>query len=228
MLPQFFQSCFSDFYRGCYYFILLIATAIGVAYYKRSNKVFRCLCILIIVTFISEFTAKYLGVKYGSNAIVYNIFTPIEYFIYANIYSLFLAGKKWKKILALTVAFLIVFDIINMIYFQSIDEVPTNTINIEMVLLVFLSLVLFIKIREEPVYENIITEGVFWFNTVVLFYYAFNILIWGFYGVMYGVPDPPKINGKMLLLSSSLLYTLYIFSILLSYYSPNKSSLKNA
>ncbi len=220
MLTQFFRACFSDFYHACYYCILPLAAVISLLYFKRADKAFKWLCILIFLTCLSEFTALYVGLHYGFNGIVYDVFTPIEYFMYANIYSLFLNDKKWKKILPLTVAFLIFVDVINVLFFQHITEVPTNTINIEMVMLVFLSLLLFINIREKPVYENIIGEGVFWFNSAVLFYYSFKILIWGFYGVMYNMKDPPKINSNMLLFSSGLLYLLYVFCILLNLYFP--------
>jgi hypothetical protein len=227
MLSRFLHACYPDFYHACYYCILIFATAISLVYFRRAEKAFKWLSVLITLTCISELTAKYVGLRYGSNAIVYDIFIPIEYFVYANIYSLFLKSKKWKKILLITTAVLFFGDIINVYFFQHTTEVPTNTINIEMVMLVFLSLLLFINIREKPVYENIVTEAVFWFNSAVLFYYSFNILIWGFYGVFYNMKDPPESNSNMLLLSSGLLYALYVFSIVLNCSSVDKLSVKN-
>ena len=242
MFSRFVHACFSDFYHACYYCILLLVTAFSFLYFKRADKAFKWICVLITLTCLSELLAKYVGLCYGSNGIVYDIFVPIEYFIYANIYRSFLNSAKWNKILSISVGFLFVVDIINMIFFQpvkkvtskltgittTIVEVPTNAMNVEMVMLVFLSLLLFINIREKPVYENITSEGVFWFNSAVLFYYSFSILIWGFYGVVYNMEDPPKISNNMLLLSSGLLYMLYVFSILLNSRYVNQLSTKNA
>ena len=228
MLTKFFTSCFSDFYHAFYYSVLILSAIVGIAYHRRTDASFKWICRLLILTFISELIAKLQGITTGHNGIVYDVFTPIEYFIYVNIFTSFLANKKWKNLLFGSAAALLLIDIINVIFFQSAKEVPTNLINIEMVLLVFLSLILFIDIRQKPVYENIVAEGVFWFNSAVLFYYAFSILIWGFYGVMYGMDDPPKLNQHMLLVSSSLLYIIFSFSIVLTCGLSNKLIVKNA
>jgi hypothetical protein len=227
MLTRYLHACFSDFYRGCYYSILPTAAAISLFYYKKVEQTFKWICALIILTCISELIAKYVGMRYHENGIVYNIFTPVEYFMYAMIYSKFLNSKKWRTILRITILCLLFLGIINIIFFQPTRDSPTNTMTIESVLLVFLSLLLFINIREKPVYENIVMEGVFWFNSAILFYYSFDILIWGFYEVMYHMKDPPNINSNMLLLSSGLLYVVFAFSIVLNYYSVNKLTLKN-
>jgi hypothetical protein len=227
MLVRFFNACFSDLYHACYYCILPLTVVVSLTCFRKVDKAFKWICVLISFTCISEFTALFIGLKYGRNGIVYDLFIPIEYFIYAQIYACFLANKKLKKILLTTTVVLLVLSVVNIIFLQSPTEVPTNTFNIEMVMLVFLSLLLFIKIREEPVYENILKEGAFWFNSAVLFYYSFNILIWGFYGIIYNMKDPPEINGNMLLLSSALLYVIFIFSVLLNFYSSNKLSAKN-
>ncbi len=228
MLNTFFQACLSDFYHGFYYCVLITAFAISLIYYKTAGKAFKWIAILIFLTSISEFIALYVGLTYGSNGIVYDIFTPIEFLIYAIIYNLFLNNRTLKNLFVGMAIAMFVIDVANVIFFQPITEIPTNTMNIEMVLLVFLSLLLFISIRQKPIYENIIAEGVFWFNSAVLFYYSFNILIWGFYGIMYDMIDPPKINRQMLLLSSSLLYLIYASSIILNCTSENKMRLKNA
>ena len=228
MLTKFISGCFSDFYHGFYYSVLMLSAMFGMVYYRKADASFKWICRLLILTFLSELIAKYWGITYKYNGVVYDIFTPIEYYIYVKIYSNFLADKKWEKLLFGSAAFLLMIDIINVIFFQSIKEVPTSMINIEMVLLVFLSLILFIAIREKPVYENILAEGVFWFNSAVLFYYAFSILIWGFYGVIYGMEDPPRINQRMLLVSSGLLYTVFAFSIVLTCSLGKKLTVRNA
>ncbi len=222
MLPEFLQACFSDFYHGCYYCILPITMVISVVYYKGADKVFKLICVLIILTCISEFTALYFKYHKWYNGIVYNIFTPIEYFIYANIYSRFLNNKKWFKGLWISFAFLVIAEILNILFLQNINRYPTNIIKLESVLLVYLSLQLFTSMRDKPVYENILREGVFWFNSAVLFYYSFDILTSAFYDIMPSLAKPEKINGHLLLLFSGLLYITFAGSILI-----NHSAVKN-
>jgi hypothetical protein len=219
---------FTDFYRSFYYGFLIIAAAISLLYFKKVDKTFRWLCLLIILTLISELTAYYISQHHTKpNNIVYHIFTPVEYFMYAMIYKMFFDDKKWTKILSTSIAFLIGAEILNTFFFQSLEEDPTNIMIAESVLLVFLSLRLFINIRQTPVYENILNEGVFWFNSAVLFYYSFDILVWGLHHIkVYLLKDPPIIIYSINLLFSGFLYIVYAASILLNYSSLNKIARK--
>lgn len=217
---------FTDSYRACYYSFLIIAAVISLLYYKKVDRTFRWLCILVILTLISELIARYFSFHRKPNGIVYVIFTPIEYYIYAMIYKMFFGDKKWTTILFISVACLIFLEVINTIFFQPTYEIPTNVMNVESVLLVTLALKLFISIREKPVYENVLSEGVFWFNSAVLLYYSFDILIWGFHSIVYHLQDPPMIIYHILLLFSGFLYVVYAISVLLNYVSVSKAVTK--
>jgi len=217
---------FRDIYLNLYYGILISATYISLSYLKKVDKPFALLCLLILLTAINEFIAGYLYFCRKPNGIVYLIFTPVEYFIYAMIYKIFLNDKKWTRILFISFACLIVLEIVNTIFYQRLS-IPTNIMSIESVLLVILSLKLFIKIREEPVYENVLNEGVFWFNSAVLVYYSFDILIWGFHSLVYHLKDPPRIIYNILQLFSGLLYLTYGAAIFLNYFSINKTLSKD-
>jgi len=213
---------FTDFYRAFYYSFLIIAAVIGLLYFKKVDKTFRWVCLLIILTLISELIAKYFSLHRKPNGIVYIIFTPVEYFVYVMIYTSFFDDKKWSKILFTSVACLVFAGIINTIFFQPAIETPTNTMNIESVLLVVLSLKLFINIREKPVYENVLSEGVFWFNSAVLIYYSFDILFWGFHNIAFRLRNPPAIIYNGLLLFSGLLYIVYAVSVLVNFSTVGK------
>lgn len=213
---------FTDFYRAFYYSFLIIAAVISLLYFKKVDKTFRSVCLLTILTLISELIAKYFSFHRKPNGIVYIIFTPVEYFIYVVIYKTFFDEKKWAKILFISVACLVFAEVVNIIFFQPANEAPTNIMNIESVLLVILSLKLFINIREKPVYENVLNEGVFWFNSAVLIYYSFDILFWGFHNIVFRLSNPPTIIYNGLLLFSGLLYIVYAVSVLLNFNSVNK------
>jgi hypothetical protein len=214
---------FTDFYHAFYYIVLIIAAVISLMYFKKVDKTFGWVCLLIILTLVSELIARYFKSHHEKNGTVYVIFTPVEYFIYAMIYKLFYNDKKWARILLISVGCLIISEVVNTIFFQSADEAPTNIINIESVLLVILSLKLFNNIREKPLYENVLNEGVFWFNSAVLFYYSFDILFWGFHNIVFRLSNPPAIIYNSLLLFSGFLYIVYAISVLLNFSSINKA-----
>ncbi len=209
---------FIDFYHSFYYSLLIMASVISLLFFKRADKTFKWLAVLIMLTLISELVAKYISFSlHRSNAVVYHIFTPVEYFLYACIYKNFRHSKKWDRILVVSIGLLVGIEILNTIFFQPLQASDTNTMIVESVFLVFLSLNLFIKISESPVYKNLLKEGVFWFNCAVLCYYSFNILIWGFHSIkVYQLKYPPRIIYDINLLFSGLLYISYVTSILLN------------
>ncbi len=212
---------FGDFYHSFYYSALIIATLTGIACLAFSGRGFKTLIVLLIITFISEVASKVVAVDRDfSNNVIYHIFTPVEFLLYATIYIHFLNSYKWKKILAASVVFMILFEVVNSFFLQGLNQTNTNSIILESILLIFLSLRLFLKLGESAVFENIIKSGVFWFNGAVLIYYSFNIMVWGFHSIkVYQMKNPPTIMYDLLLLMSGLLYITFAISILLQLFN---------
>lgn len=216
---------FSEFYHSLYYGTLILAACVSLLLFHKAAPPFRWLAVLIIITLASEFTAKYLSDRFGNNSIVYHIFTPIEYFFYANIFYRFFKRKKWNGFLISSVAVLILLEFLNTKFLQSIHVDNTNIMIFENILLVFLSLMLFVSIRTSHNSENILLEGVFWFNSMVLIYYTFNILISGFHSFeVYQFHNPPMVIYQINLLMSALLYLVYTLSIVLNVVHQRKFS----
>lgn len=208
---------FNDFFHAFYYSSLFATFLLSLLFLKRLPGAYRWLAYLIILTVASEMVAKYMAffVQPNNNA-VYHFFTPLEFAVYCVIYAKLLNRHNWNIILAVAVLAIISFEILNTIFFQQLSETNTNSILLESVAVVFLSLALFVKIREQDYYENLLKEPVFWFNSAVLFYYSFNILIWGFHSIkVYQLKNPPQLMYDILLLFSGLLYFTYGFALIL-------------
>lgn len=207
-----------------YYFIfycvsLGIAVAVGIIFFTKEESAYLWLTILVITTLVSESIAAYLGdtTRDRNNNITYHFFTPVEYFIYANIFTRFFNSKWWTKFLRWSALALIILEIVNTIYLQPLDIFNSNIQILENILLVFLSLMLFVHIRASYMSAHLLWEGVFWFNSIVLIYYTFNILIAGFQSLkVYEMKDPPTIINYMNLFLSGLLYLVYAFAIYLN------------
>lgn len=206
------------FYRIFYFSCLLLSTVIGLRYIKKVDTGFKWLVILILLTLVNEIVARIC--LYGlidTNNIIYNIFTPIEYTIYVIIFTQFLNSKKYQKLLWLSALGLFLMEILNTFFFQPLNQLGTYVIMVESVLLVFLSLVLFLKIRESPSQGNLLREGVFWFNSAVLCYYAFSTFHWGFHNMeVYNMEDPPLILYDIFKIMSGILYLSFSTAIFLN------------
>lgn len=208
---------FSNFYHGFYYTALIVSATVSLWLFAKASSPFRWLAILIVFTMISEITAKYLGVNYDNNSIVYHIFTPIEYLIYAVIFYKFFKSRRWNGFFISSVLGIFLLAILNAKFLQPVHVDNSNIMMVENILLVFLSLMLFVRIRTSHHSKNILLEGVFWFNSMVLIYYTFNILIAGFHSFeVYKYQNPPMVIYKINLLMSALLYLVYTLSITLN------------
>jgi hypothetical protein len=211
---------FSDFYHTFYYLLLFTGVLVSILLFNRLESPFKWLAILLILTLVSESIAKYISSSLGKpNNIVYHIFTIIEYILYAVIYSQLFRNSGWRRILIISVFILITAEIINVLFFQPLYVDNTNTMILESIFLIIISLSLFNKIRADMEYNNILQEGIFWFNSAVLFYYSFDILIWGFHSIkVYRLENPPTLVYSINLLISGFLYLFYTIAIFLNFY----------
>lgn len=205
---------FSDFYHGFYYTTLMLSAIMGIFLFSKVNLVFKCVCILILLTLINEMIARYFKmVLERNNGIIYNIFTPVEFFFYLCIYGLLFQNKKIWKALAAGFLFLLLAEIANAVLLQPFRSPATNIMSLENVMLVFLALAAFAHLRSFHLTGDIMQEPMFWFNSAVLIYYAYNILFWGFHNLrVYNLQDPPMLLYQVNLLMSAALYLVFIFA----------------
>jgi hypothetical protein len=220
---------FSDFYHASYYGLLIAASLVCLFLFKHAEKPFRALSILIMLTSLSELTARYVAfVLFKPNNIVYHFFTPVEFFFYVIIYQQFFNSRKWDYIVWTCFVVLMLGEIFNTIFFQSLNVDNTNIQILESIVLVFFSLSLFIKIRETEYNNKLLKEGVFWFNSAVLFYYTISILIWGFHSIqVYKLKNPPMFIYNFIMVFSELLYATYAFAVGINSNTAKKRMLKD-
>lgn len=219
---------FRDLYQVLYYTILIGASVLCFFLFAKAQKPFRLLAILIVCTLVNELTAKYVAYLLHDNSTVYHFFVPVEFFIYVLIYKQFFSETKWNRVLWICFAVLVLAEILNTIFLQPFKVTSTNILLLESLLLVFFSLSLFIKIRETAEYEDLLKEGVFWFNSAVLFYYAFSILAWGFHSIkVYQLENPPMLIYNFLLVFSGLMYAVYVLAISINSINAKKHTLKS-
>lgn len=215
---------FLSTYHTFYYLSLLICVVVSLSTMSKLNPGFRWLSILVVLTLIVEIVAKYAAYYIDTtNSAVYHVFTPIEFLFYTLVYISLVNDKKWTKVFIFCWIFLLFSEIINTIYVQPLDLSNTNVMIMESVMLVFYSLVLFLKIKESMEYDNLLEEGIFWFNSMMLIYYAANILIWGFHSIkIYNLTNPPTLIYDVNLILSGVLYLVLSFALFLNYKSVTK------
>jgi len=210
---------FSDFYHTSYYLLLIIGVFVSLVFISKISRPYKVLCVLIVVTFVSELLAKYVSFTLKSNHnIVYHFFVVIEYGFYCLIFHYLFKNIIASRILLSSFIFLLGAEVLNTIYLQSIKRSNTNILILEAIFLVVCSLFLFKKQREKINYKSVLLEPVFWFSSAILVYYSFNTLIWGIHSMkVYNLQRPPIIIYDINLLLSGMLYLIFSVVALLDF-----------
>jgi hypothetical protein len=219
---------FFDFFQAFYYIALIVSAMLSFWLLPKSKQGYRWIAILVLVTFLNELLSTIMLFYFKqSNNIIYHFFTPVEFGIYTIAFSKFLGKGFWRKIVIASFFVLVIAEILNTIYFQSLGQSNTNIMILVGIFLVFFSLVLFAKIKDDRIYDNLLNEGVFWINSAVLIYYSFNILVWGFHSIqIYNLVRPPMFIYSINQVFSALLYLVFTYAIYLSWSNHSNKSLK--
>jgi hypothetical protein len=152
--------------------VLSFATAvIGMVCYKRLTMPFKLLSAYLVYSFLDNVVNQYINAVYKNNVPVLHIETIANYLFFSFIYYYLLKNKLVKKAILVSIVLVTLFFFINALLLQPYYRVfPSNAMLINEIVFVIFSLLLFKQMLLYPLQVNIIKQGVFWFNTAVLFF----------------------------------------------------------
>jgi len=159
--------------------IVFLAFIVGLLIYKQQIKI-RPLVILMGLTIVSEITSVFFAKYYRNNSPVYHCFNPLQIVLLGCFFYKVFEKKILKDFVLYTTIGMILFAIISTIFIEGIMEFPTVFLNVETLVLILWSALLFIQKLDAPSDENVfknpvfvISIGVLWFN---LFSFVFFLL----------------------------------------------------
>ena len=168
-----------NIFVNIYIFILLADSLVGVFNYKKLSIPIKFLTLLACMTCCSESLAKFLGHRNNNNSEVYHFYVIISFWVYFLIYFKLFKNARQKLVFLNIAIFFTIFCVINSLYYQKLDSIPSINLTVNNVILVFLSLFYFKTLIDENPFEDIRKNSLFWFNTSVLIYYTLQIFSWG-------------------------------------------------
>ncbi len=111
------------------------------------------------------------GRVYKTNAPVLHLEALSEYLFYSLVFYKLFHNKAIKKIIFISIVVISVFFLVNAIFLQPFQhEFPTNIEMPTQILYGIFSLLLFREMLNYPLKLNIVKQGIFWFNTAMLFF----------------------------------------------------------
>jgi hypothetical protein len=148
-----------------------IVAIIGVARFKKVTTPFKLLSFYLLFEFLDNLLDDYLINTYKNNFPLLHLETIANYIFFSIIYYQLFKNGYIKKLIKISMVLVTMFFLINTIFLQPYYKVfPSNAMLINEVLFVVLSLLLFKQMLLYPVQVNIVKQGVFWYNTAVLFF----------------------------------------------------------
>lgn len=157
--------------------VSFIIAIVGVACFKKQAMPFKLLCIYLVATFGFNLANNYVVNRYHNNAPILHITAIIDFLFFASIYYYLFVNKLTRNLILLFTAFVVIFSILNAIYLQPIRTIfPSNVMVVTEVLLVIFAILLFKQMLLYPIQLNIVKQGMFWYNTAILFFSAIMFL----------------------------------------------------
>ena len=168
-----------------YGLLLIIVSIIGVVRYKRLTTPFKILSVLIFLTLLLETLSKVCAIKYKNNIPVAHVTGIIEYLFYSLIYYFLFKNKLTRASILVALLIFIVLSVINSIFIQPYySDFPSNMVIPSEIAYTIFSLLLFKQMLLYPLPVNIVKQGIFWFNTAILFFSTtmfFNLGLTNYY-----------------------------------------------
>jgi hypothetical protein len=172
-----------------YLFVIGLSVIFSLLYirWKKDSQVggHGIILAILILVLIFESIGKFTAGKQINNSVLYNVcWVYLESFLLIFYFYQFEKRKTTKKIILRFSIILLLWGIVNSVFFQSISSgfqyysfLP-NSLFILVLCLRFLSQILNIKIFKD---WNLIALPHFWISTAILFFYTEAIIVFGMY-----------------------------------------------
>jgi hypothetical protein len=153
------------------YSLLIIVFGIGVVCYSKLTTPFKLLALTLPATIVLDLSSKVSSHLYKTNALVLHLECLVLYVFYSSIYYYLFQTKTMKKIVLVSTIVIVGFALFNGIFLQpAYKAFPSLLYMVTNTMLVAFSLLLFKQMLLYPIKIKITGQGIFWYNTSILFF----------------------------------------------------------
>lgn len=161
---------------------LILSIIIGTLTYKKVSVPFRFVTLLLFVILLSESLAYLSIILFKNNLIVYSIASIIIPVFFFLVYIQMIETKK-KTNYYLSFSLLYLFIIINTIYIQREEPLPTYNQQATCLYFIILSVFQYNQILQKNVDLPLGRNSIFWLNTVLFIYFSGTFVPWAVFNM---------------------------------------------
>jgi hypothetical protein len=213
---DFLQKYFSNSTNIIYNGIMLLAILVGAVRFSKLSLGSRFFLLLLVITPFKEMLAYYFALTYRNNSFISNPFTLLEFSLFS---IAFYADTKVKIFINLLFS-LLVFGIINGIFFQPfLTSQNTQTHLMASLLIIFTYFLFLVTYFKKVDTVALRVFPLFWIGLGFMFFSIVSIVSFGFIVVISTKEKWYPVVGLLIQYSNYLLYLSFIPAFL----SPQKS-----
>ena len=164
-----------------YYSSILISVVVAVIRFKQLDLATKVLGVLMIVDFINEISAFWIGIKYGNNMPTNNIHSIIEFVLICLYFNYSIDALMKKRIGYYIAGIGIILGLINMVSIQGITKLNSYFLILEGATIIGLSLFAFFRQLADHDTLRLYRYPHFWFTTILFFFWSSTFFNWVLY-----------------------------------------------
>jgi len=198
------------------YFIVASILAGITVYFKHPTPFYlKLFPIFLFVTLIFEVITTWMTIHRGNNLSVYNIYFIFSFLFYLNFFRETVHNQIVKRIIIVLIISFILLSVINIIYFQKIDQWNSISYSIGCLLIIVLSFYYFFEIFQHPKATKLSSEPTFWISSGLLFYYSCSFPFLSPINFLKSMPKVLLLNLESIFnILIALLHILFIIAFL--------------
>ena len=164
-----------------YFSALIVLVPLTFGYSKRRHlaREFKPFFYLLLISLVVDVSCIILGAKGVNNMFLMNAFLPIEFLFIVVFYKRF-----FDSFLKSIIHYLVLFLFFILLSFEAFVMRINGTFNysnsVEFIILIIYSLISFLFIMKNLVYNNLLETPFFWINSSVLIYFSGNLFLFIF------------------------------------------------
>lgn len=194
-----------------YTYLLVLTFCLGVALSQRGylDGNFRWLFWLVVVTWVVDVAGTLLRNAINNHPL-YHAFQPVEYGLFAMYFFYTLRQPVVRELIQFSIALMVVFSIVNALFYQSIWSQNSYSFMLEAALLLVWSVLYFFQLYTKFTPQKLWELPEFWVSTGILFFYAGSFFQMGIHRYIIQVD---KELAKQLFVINHLL-NIFLYSLI--------------
>lgn len=157
--------------------IIFTGALVGLIRFDRLGSAQKFLLTLLVLAFLAEAVSFYLSRSSSNSYPVFHLYALLEYGLLALIYSRGFKSIGLSKVLMSSVFLMVVYAILNVIFFQPLTVPNTNVTIVSSVIMIVVSVLFFFRVLNEMRYAQIEKSAMFWISIGVLIYFASSLIM---------------------------------------------------